>query len=113
MLRMDDLTAKVGFARKIGLITLIIIIIASAHKQEPRRKMPFGTIIDSLGRYVPAGIGARPIGRDNLVTKMNVRRNAIFVSGFMDIFVNRGAICDRFFMQPRFETIAQRVHVGV
>ena len=113
MLRVDDLTAKVGFARKIGLIALIIIIIASAHKQEPRRKMPFGTAIDSLGRYVPAGIGARPIGRDNLVTKMNVRRNTIFVSGFMNIFVNRGAIRDRFFMQPWFETIAQRVHVGV
>ena len=98
MLRMDDLTAKVGFAREIGLIALIIIIIASAHEQEPRGKAPFGTAVYGLGRYMPAGIGARPIGRDNLVTKMNVRRNAIFFGGFMDIFVDGRAIRDRFFM---------------
>ena len=47
------------------------------------------------------------------MAKMDMLRNSIFLSGFMDIFVNGWAICDRLFMQPWFEAISQSVHVGV
>ena len=42
-----------------------------------------------------------------------MRRDAIFISRFVDILMDGWAVSDCFFMQPWFEAIAQGVHVRV
>ena len=98
MLRMDDLAFEVFLAGKFGTVSLVIIIIAGAHEQEARRKMTLGTAIDGFGSYMPASIGARPIGGKDPMAKMDMGCDPEFSCGFMDIFVDGRTVGNRLFM---------------
>ena len=112
-LRMDDLPAKICAAGKIWRVTLVIIIIACAHEQEARSEMLFLSAIYGLGGNTPACLAARPVGRHDTVAEMDMAVDIIFFGGFVHIFMDRGAVGDSLFVQPRFEPVAQRVHVGI
>ena len=113
MLRVDDAAGIVGFIGEFGAIALIIIIIARAHEQEVRREFDLGTVLFAVGGYRPAGLFGRPIGAHHAVAKPDVRSDAIFIGGFMDIFVDRRAVRNRLCLGPGFEPVTQRVHVRI
>ena len=43
----------------------------------------------------------------------NVRRDAIFVGRLLNVLPNGAAICNGFVIDPRFERVAQGVHVRI
>ena len=49
----------------------------------------------------------------NRMTMPNMWRDAVFVGRLLDVLANGAAIGNRLVIQPRFEGIAQGVHVRV
>ena len=95
----------------IRIIRIVVIVIARSQIEEPRRH-PDGCAIGIELQPPQPGI-AVPIGRHHARAKLDFGANAAFIDDPVEIFQDRGAIRDRFFVAPRFEHKAQGVHIAV
>ena len=64
-------------------------------------------------RDMPACIAFAPVGGKDLVFQPDMVTDFTLIHDPFEIFENRGTVRDRFFMAPRFEIEAKRVHVAV
>src|SRR3954454_13598796 len=115
-LRMHDLAGKVGRARKLRRVAFLVFVIARAHEQETAGEA------DSLSRalaYVafglngPARLRRRPRRALDAMVEADLPVDAVVDRGLADVVQNPRPVGDRLRLGPRFERVAERVHVGV
>src|SRR3546814_5593538 len=108
----DDLPLQILAPREPGVEGLVIVIIARAEiKPALGRRRP--CTLAFLHRPRPARRGAVPIGAHDLAVEPDALANMALIDDAIEIFEDRRAVGDRFFMLPRFEDEAERVHVAV
>ena len=62
---------------------------------------------------MPARFVVAEIGADHLVAETHMLPDAALIDDMVEVIEDRWRIGDRFFMPPRFEIEAQRVHIAV
>src|SRR3546814_15512983 len=103
-LRVDELPLEILAPRESGVEGLVIVIIARAETKPARcRRRPCTLAV--LHRHRPARRGAVPIGAHDLAVEPDALANMALIDDAIEIFEDRRAVGDRFFMLPRFEEI--------
>ena len=111
-LRVNHLALEVLKTCKVGLVTLGKAVITTAQIQKLRLLMDLSAI-RQVGRDAPASINARPCGACHPVAIGDVLCHAGFLRGFLDVVQDGGPIGHGLLAAPRFEAVAQGVHVRV
>ena len=111
-LRMDDVTGKRVLICKTGSIGCVVIVIAAAHEQEIALDDRMRTIV-LQHRDAPACARTRPAGGKHFMAEPDMRLQIVLGDGVVQIAEDRRTVGDRFWIEPGFEAVAERVHVAV
>ena len=115
-LRMHDLAGEVGRAGKFRRVAFLVFVIARAHEQEIAGEADdFGRALAhrALGLHRPARLRRRPRRAFDAVVEADLPVDAVVDSGLADVIQNPRPVGDRLRLGPRFERIAERIHVRV
>ena len=110
---MNPLTFEVGLAWKFGLMAIFITVVAAAQVQKSGFQNDWLIILFLTGRDGPTGFIRLPCGMRHGMAMANVRCDAVFIGRLLNVLANGAAIGNRLVIHPRFEGIAQGVHVRV
>ena len=111
LLRVNDLAAIVGDARKIGTVAGFVAIIAGGEQQEPGAVGLAGAA--AVGLDAPARVFRGPVGADDLAAEADAPVDAVFPRRLLDIGANLRPPGDGIGQPPRLEAIPERVHVRI
>ena len=115
-LRMHDLAGEVGRAGKFRRVAFLVFVIARAHEQEIAGEADdFGRALAhrALGLHGPARLRRRPRRALDAVVEADLLVDAVVDRGLAHVVQNPRPVGDRLRLGPRFERIAERIHVGV
>ena len=113
---MHDLAGEVGRAGKLRRVAFLVFVIARAHEQEIAGEAhDFGRALAhrALGLHRPARLRRRPRRAFDAMVEADVLVDAVVDSGLAHVVQNPRSVGDRLRLGPRFERIAERIHVGV
>src|SRR5690554_3782504 len=112
-LRVDERALEVLPPGIFGRIALVVIVVAGAGVEELSAvSLLFARLLvehlDGPARF----LGRKTRGYD-LATKTDLGEDAVLARRLFDVLANRMPIRDRFLSRPRFEGVAERVHIGI
>ena len=94
------------------IVGFVVIVIARS-EIEPVGGQTLAVALGGFDRNVPAGIGFAPVRGKDGVARADVLADATLVHDAVEIIEDGGPVGDRFFVLPRFEIEAQRMHVAI
>ena len=113
MLGVNEGSGKRFASGKIGLVAAVIAVVAGAQMQETRAQRRFGARCGMPDRDLPILRVGLPIRTQHPLPIANQRFDAKLGRGFPHIAQDRRPVGNRPRFPPRFEGIAQRVHIAV
>ena len=110
---MYNIAAKTFTSVEGWRVTTFVPVVASTHMQNVAAQIDDLVRISAPDFQGPAGIVTGPAGTYGAMPISNVCIDIMLFSGFMNVFEYRGSVGFRLGITPRFEFVAERMHVAV